>query len=81
MARNPIPELTTSRVRLRAFRPEDASAFPVACGDAETMRYCDHDPSPTIARTGLYLSHWSKPPADGHMVGAVWLQPRSGPDA
>ena len=71
MARHAIPDLLTPRLRLRAFTPDDAPAFHAAYGSPEAMRYWDHEPSPTIARTALYLSHWAKPPSDGHMIWAI----------
>ena len=71
MARHAIPTIPTARLRLRAFTPDDAPAFHAAYGDPETMRYWDHERSPTIARTALYLSHWAKPPSDGHMIWAI----------
>jgi RimJ/RimL family protein N-acetyltransferase len=73
VARNAIPELATARLRLRAFRPEDAPAFHTAYGDATAMRYWNHDPSPTIARTEKYIGHWTQPPPDGWMIWAVAL--------
>ena len=73
MARHPVPELTTARLRLRAFTPGDAPAFHAAYGCPEAMRYWDHEPSPNVARTALYLSHWAKPPSEGHMIWAVAL--------
>ncbi|MDE2198188.1 MAG: GNAT family N-acetyltransferase [Rhodospirillales bacterium] len=71
MARHPIPELLTPRLRLRAFRAGDAPDFHAAYGDAETMRYWDHAPSPSVVRTERYISHWAQPSPEGWMSWAV----------
>ena len=71
MARNEIPILETTRLRLRPFTAEDAPAFHAAYGDGMAMRYWDHDPSPTVARTALYISHWTKASPEGWMTWAV----------
>ncbi len=71
MARHPIPELATPRLRLRAFDLADAPDFHAAYGDAEAMRYWDHDPSPNVARTEKYIGHWTQPSPDGWMMWAV----------
>ena len=66
-----VPELTTARLRLRGFRPEDAPAFHAAYGDAQSMRYWNHGPSRDIARTERYIRGWMKVAPDGWMVWAV----------
>lgn len=73
MARNPIPTLATPRLRLRAFTLADAPAFHEAYGDPAAMRYWNHEPSPTVARTEKYISHWTSPPPDGWMMWAIAL--------
>ncbi len=73
MARTPIPTLTTPRLVLRAFTLADAPDFHAAYGDPAAMRYWDHDPSPSIARTEKYIGNWIAPPPEGWMMWAVAL--------
>lgn len=78
-----VPELTTSRLRLRHLVVEDAPGLHPAYGDAEAMRFWDAPPSRDVAETEQRIRQslsidtaWHAAWAvlardDGHFVGMV----------
>lgn len=86
MSRFEIPELTTPRLRLRAFREDDLEAFAAMSADPEVMRYIG--PGDTVDRNTAWRTmagfngHWAlrgigmwavQRLEDGAFVGRVGL--------
>jgi ribosomal-protein-alanine N-acetyltransferase len=69
---NPHPELTTERLRLRSFAPQDVDGLHDCFGDPYAMRYWDSLPCRSKAETHLWMMTLAKTikPFD-HLAWAV----------
>ncbi len=81
-----IPELTTSRLSLRAFRESDLDAMAAMCADPDVMRYLGDgrtlDREDAWRQMAMFVGHWSlrgfgpwavQEAASGAYVGRVGL--------
>ena len=60
MARRPVahPILETARLRLRQFRPEDATAMHECLADPGAMRFWDHVPHTRLIESERAVRNW-----------------------
>jgi RimJ/RimL family protein N-acetyltransferase len=82
-----MPEIETSRLRLRMFRPDDLDALSLITGDAEVMKYLGTSGARTREKTkntiDAILRHWDEHgfgiwaldhKMDGRLIGWCGLQ-------
>jgi len=65
------PILTTPRLRLRSFRPDDAEGLHACLADAEAMRYWDTPPHGKLLQTARVVGYWTKSTPDYHRSWAI----------